>query len=185
MSARDSSPQRETSGSQITDTAKDYGTKAYETTTRIGYRYWEITRRYIEPVSQPMINSVKYLWVNFPPARWLMYVLCMFNSIPIALFIAWAVVTFGFVSALAGVGVVIAEGFFMFLGLAVFLPVAGFMLLVAFITACFATLGWAGFETASFGLSRLGLVNNRNLLGYGQAKAISSRGAFDSQSENQ
>ncbi|CAG8685671.1 12700_t:CDS:1, partial [Racocetra fulgida] len=181
----DSSPQRETSGSQFTDTAKDYGSKAYETATRIGYSYWEISRHYIGPVLQPMINSTKYLWANLPPVRWLVYTVGAFNCIPIALFVAWVVLTFGFVSALAGVGIVIAQGFFTFLGLTVFLPVAGILITIAFVGACFATLAWAGFETASFGLSRLGLVNNRNLLGYDQVKAISSRGAVDNQSENQ
>ncbi|CAG8796230.1 20528_t:CDS:1, partial [Dentiscutata erythropus] len=183
MSARDSSPQRETSGSQITDTAKDYGTKAYETATRIGYSYWERGSHYIGPILQPMINSVKYLWANFPPVRWLTYTLCAFNSIPLALFVAWAVLTFGFVSALAGVGIVVAQGFFTFVGLAIFLPVAGVMLLIAFIAASFATLAWAGYETASFGLHRLGFVNDRNLIGYGQAKAIGNRGVLDNQSE--
>ncbi|CAG8444033.1 6158_t:CDS:1 [Acaulospora colombiana] len=165
------------------ETAKDYGTQAYETASRISHGYMESLRSYINPLLQPASNMATYLWKNLPPLRWFAYALGLFNCIPLAIFLGWIILTLGFVSSLAGVGIVIAQGFFTFLGFIIFLPVACVLLIIAAIGAIAATSAWLGFEAANFGLVQLGVVKSRNAIGYTQARAITGTGARDAREQ--
>ncbi|RHZ80328.1 hypothetical protein Glove_137g123 [Diversispora epigaea] len=140
------------------DSAKDVGTSAYETASRIRHGYMQTLNSYI---GQPTRKYTNYLWENFPPVRWLIYSLCALNSIPLAVFIGWSILTFGVVTALAGVGIAVSQGFFIFLGFAVFVPVSFCLLCLAGIGATIATGLWASFGAANFGLVQLGFVKNQ------------------------
>ncbi|CAG8777845.1 15099_t:CDS:1, partial [Dentiscutata heterogama] len=83
---------------------------------------------------------------TFPPFRWFIYTVLSFNAVPFAIFAGWGLLTFALVSALAGVGIVIAQGFFTIVGFIVFLPVVAILILVAFICVTFMTLAWFGFK---------------------------------------
>ncbi|PKC03763.1 hypothetical protein RhiirA5_379904 [Rhizophagus irregularis] len=69
-------------------------------------------------------------------------------EVPTAIFIGWAVLCFAGIIALAGVGITIAEGFFLFLGMSVFLPVAIILCIIAFVTVVFLTLAWIGMRSS-------------------------------------
>jgi len=161
------------------DSAKDYGTQAFEAASRISHGYMQSLRSYIDPLLQPVLNMVTYLWKNLPPLRWFVYALVIFNFIPLAVFLGWGILTFGFVSALSGVGIVIAQGFFTFLGFIIFLPVACVLLIIAAIGAIVSTCAWLGFEAANFGLVQLGVVRSKNAIGYHQARGITGAGVRD------
>ncbi|CAG8823026.1 7175_t:CDS:1, partial [Dentiscutata erythropus] len=156
------------------DSAKDVGTSAYETASRIRHGYMQTLNSYI---GQPTLKYANYLWEKFPPVRWLVYTLAALNSIPLAAFIGWSILTFGVVTALAGVGIVVSQGFFMFLGFAVFIPVSFCLLCLAGIWATIATGLWASLGVANFGLVQLGVVKNpKNLYG---PKRIAEAGIHD------
>ncbi|CAH1758674.1 10514_t:CDS:1 [Entrophospora sp. SA101] len=129
-----------------------------------------MVRDYIKPISDSIYEAIKYLWGNFPPIRWLLYTLLIFNSIPLIIFVGWFILTLGFVIALAGVGILCAQGFFTFLGLVVFVPIAIVLMVVAFVGASIATFGWAGLNTGTFVLSNIGIVGDQHTLGHGKQK---------------
>ncbi|GBC06479.1 hypothetical protein RclHR1_06870010 [Rhizophagus clarus] len=97
---------------------------------------------------RPLTNLFGYFWNNFAPLRWFVYTLLTFCSVPTAIFIGWAVLCFSGVIALAGVGITIAEGFFLFLGMSVFLPVAIILCIVAFVIVVFLTFAWIGLRSS-------------------------------------
>ncbi|CAG8455877.1 18157_t:CDS:2 [Acaulospora morrowiae] len=163
-------------GQETINVAKDFTTQAYERASSISHGYVQSLRSYVDPLLQPVLNMSVYLWKNLPPLRWFAYALGIFNCIPIAIFLGWSILTFGFVSALAGVGIVIAQGFFTFLGAIVFLPVACVLVIIAAIGAIISTCAWLGFEATNFGLVQLGVVRSKNALGFGQARAITGSG---------
>ncbi|CAH1760884.1 23268_t:CDS:1 [Entrophospora sp. SA101] len=132
--------------------------------------YFKMVRDYIRPIGDPTYEAIKYLWGNFPPARWLIYALLTFNSIPLMIFVGWFILTLGFVFALAGVGILCANGFFTFLGLVVFVPVAIVLIIVAFVGASIATFGWAGLNTGTYVLSNIGTVGDQHTLNRGKRR---------------
>jgi len=146
------------------DTAKDMSSTAYEKAAqaaRASQGYYDALCQQSKQVNSQLCDTTKHYWSNFPPLRWFVYTLTAFNAIPLAILIGWAIITFGFVFGIAGVGVMIAEGFFGFFGLAAFLPVAAFLTFIAILLAGFATFAWGGVNTANIVLSKLGLVDRK------------------------
>lgn len=155
------------------DSAKDVGTSAYETASRIRHGYTRSLKSYF---GEPIRNLSCYLWENLPPFRWLTYTLVALNSIPLVMFLGWGILSFGFVTALAGIGIVISQGFFIFLGLSIFIPVSSFLLVVAGIGATIAAGLWFGLRASNYGLAQLGFMKGGK--GYGP-KYVTSRGIRD------
>jgi ABC-type multidrug transport system permease subunit len=148
------------------DKAKDMSSTAYEKAAqaaRASQGYYDALLQQSQQVNAQVCDTTKHYWSNFPPLRWFVYTLTAFNAIPLAFLIGWAIVTFGFVFAIAGIGVLIAEGVFGFFGLAAFLPVAATLTFFAILLAGFATFAWGGVNTANIVLSKLGLVDEKKL----------------------
>jgi hypothetical protein len=97
---------------------------------------------------RPLNNLFGYFWNNFTPLRWFIYTLLTFCSFPTAILIGWVVLCFSVIIALAGIGITIAEGFFIFLGMSIFLPVAIILCIVAFVIVLFFTLAWLGMRSS-------------------------------------
>ncbi|CAB4374068.1 unnamed protein product [Rhizophagus irregularis] len=117
----------------------------YKTTAqKYGYSFVSTIMEYIRPFTK----LFGYFWNNFAPLRWFVYTFLTFCSVPTAIFIGWAVLCFAGIIALAGVGITIAEGFFLFLGMSVFLPVAIILCIIAFVTVVFLTLAWIGMRSS-------------------------------------
>ncbi|CAG8470823.1 8554_t:CDS:1 [Funneliformis caledonium] len=140
--------------------------------------------QYGRQVGDQAYQTTRYYWDNFPPLRWLVYTFIVFVLPPLIIFAGWMVLTFGFVSAIAGAGVVVSQGFLTTCGFFVFLPTAGFLIFVAFMMACFAVFTWGGIQTANAALSKFGLIRRGNFMEFAKQRAISGRGARQSDYEH-
>src|SRR5256885_1351914 len=132
------------------DTAKDVTSRA----TKASQDYLDQLYQYIQQTSDQLSGTTKYYWDGFPPLRWLAYTMAAFNAVPIAVFLAWAIFTFGIVATIAGIGIFVVEGFFGFWGLAAFLIVAGFLTFIALVLVGFATFAWGGVKATDAALSK-------------------------------
>jgi len=165
------------------DTAKELSSSAFEKATRAAQAsqgYFDHFCQQSKKLGGHSCATTKHYWNNVPLLRWSVYIFAAFLAIPLALFIGWIVITLGFVSTIAGTGVVVSEGFFGFCGLAVFLPTAGFFAFVAFIIACFAVLTWGGLQGTNIILSKLGIIDRKDLMEYSKQKAASAKGTLQS-----
>ncbi|CAG8509506.1 5789_t:CDS:2 [Racocetra persica] len=117
------------------------------------------TFHFIQVATGPIYHTFKSFWINFPPFRWFIYTILSFNAIPLTIFAGWILLTFAFVLALAGVGIVISQGLFTIVGLIVFLPVVAILVLVAFVCVTFMTLAWVGFKISGSVQNFIGITS--------------------------
>ncbi|PKY60831.1 hypothetical protein RhiirA4_484995 [Rhizophagus irregularis] len=117
------------------DSVREKATLYKTTAQKYGYSFVSTIMEYIRP------------FTNFAPLRWIVYTFLTFCSVPTAIFIGWTVLCFAGIIALAGVGITIAEGFFLFLGMSVFLPVAIILCIITFVIVVFLALAWIGMRS--------------------------------------
>ncbi|CAG8539174.1 18114_t:CDS:1 [Cetraspora pellucida] len=115
---------------------------------------WRNPREYLRPV----FNGVYYIWNHFPPLSWFGYGVIALNAIPLAVFLVFLFCTTAFVLSITGVGIVLAEGFFVGLGLIFFVPVVCVMCFAALSTAFFTVFGYGCYRGLSFILRNLGII---------------------------
>ncbi|CAG8699093.1 9224_t:CDS:1 [Funneliformis mosseae] len=104
------------------------------------------------------VESARYAWENFPPLSWFGYGVAALNSIPLAMFICFFLITLAFVLGVAGTGILAAEGFFLGIGSIFFIPTVIVLTFAAFSTALFTVFGWAAYKAAIKVLCNLGVV---------------------------
>ncbi|CAG8437772.1 7767_t:CDS:1 [Diversispora eburnea] len=116
-------------------------------------------RQFVQPVINLINEKFMKIWNNFPPFRWLVYSVMIFNAIPFTIFLAWGIFTLAISLAIAGGGIMITEGFFILLGLSIFLPVAFVLSFISFGFALFLTLAWFGFKVGNTVSRSIGLTS--------------------------
>jgi hypothetical protein len=161
------------------DTAKELSSKTHEQASRAVHTsqgYIGQACSFSRQMGNQACETTKQYWNNFPLLRWTTYILATFVAIPLAVFLGWLIFTLGFVSTIAGTGIVVTEGFFGFCGLALFLPAAGFFTVIALIMASFVSLGWGGINI----LSKWGVIDKENFMEYEKQRGITARGARQS-----
>ncbi|CAI2175980.1 2279_t:CDS:1 [Funneliformis geosporum] len=162
---------------------KDISSLTYEKASRAiqtSHGIYDQLYRHGQQAGDRAYQMTKYYWINFPPLRWLAYTFVVFILPPAIVFVGWMVLSFGFVSAIAGTGVILSQGFLTTCGLFVFLPTASFLTIVAFMVACFAVFTWGGIQTVNATLSKFGLIRRGNFMEFSKQSAISGRGARQS-----
>jgi hypothetical protein len=107
--------------------------------------------------SKPIIKSARYVWNKFPPLSWFGYSVAALNVVPLAILITFLVGTFAFVLLVSGMGILLAEGFFIGIGLLFFVPVALFLTFSAISTTFFTISIWSVYKMAVYVLRNIGL----------------------------
>ncbi|CAI2169410.1 16097_t:CDS:1 [Funneliformis geosporum] len=103
-------------------------------------------------------HAARYAWENFPPLSWFGYGVAALNSIPLAMFVCFFLVTLALVLGVAGTGILAAEGFFLGLGSLFFVPTVVILSFAALSTALFTVFGWSLYKAAKYSLCKIGLV---------------------------
>ncbi|RIA99741.1 hypothetical protein C1645_746565 [Glomus cerebriforme] len=119
-----------------------------------GREIFQIPRDY----SHPIIKSAQYLWNNFPPLNWFGYGIVAFNIVPLTILIAFLIGTLTLVLCVSGTGILLAEGFFIGIGLLFFIPVATVLTFSAISTTFFTIFAWSVYKVAIYILRRIGLL---------------------------
>ncbi|CAG8527473.1 7372_t:CDS:1 [Scutellospora calospora] len=109
-------------------------------------------------ILSPVLNGVHYLWDHFPPLSWFAYVAIVLNAIPLTVLLAFLIGTTAIVLFISGIGIFLAAGFFIGLGLLFLVPVVGVMLFAAVSTAFFTTFGYGSYRSFLFVLRNLGII---------------------------
>ncbi|CAG8735830.1 8836_t:CDS:1, partial [Racocetra fulgida] len=107
---------------------------------------------------RPIFSGVYYIWNHFPPLSWFGYGVIALNAIPLGIFLLFLFGTTAFVLSVTGVGIFLAEGFFVGLGLVFLVPVICVMGFAAFSTAFFTVFGYACYRGLFFILRNLGII---------------------------
>lgn len=113
--------------------------------------------------SKPIIKSVRYVWNNFPPLSWFGYGVAVLNVIPLAILITFLIGTLTLVLFVSGMGILLAEGFFVGIGLLFFVPVALFLTFSAISTTFFTVSIWSVYKMAVYILHNIGLLGGDTL----------------------
>ncbi|GBB92133.1 hypothetical protein RclHR1_01970015 [Rhizophagus clarus] len=108
--------------------------------------------------SKPIIKSARYVWNNFPPLSWFGYGVAALNIVPLAILITFLIGTFSLVLLVSGMGILLAEGFFLGIGLLFFVPVAIFLIFSAISTTFFTVSIWSVYKMSVYVLRNIGLL---------------------------
>ncbi|CAG8501674.1 17168_t:CDS:1 [Acaulospora morrowiae] len=107
---------------------------------------------------QPLYKASMYLWQNFPPISWFGYSAAALNAIPIIILLGFLFGTCAFVLSIAGIGIFLAEGFFLGLGLLFLVPVVCVLTFATLTTSFFTVFGYGCYRAAVFILRGLGVL---------------------------
>ncbi|CAG8460457.1 3160_t:CDS:1 [Ambispora gerdemannii] len=87
------------------------------------------------------------------------YIAATYGIIPAVILVGWTIATLAIVVGVAGVGIVVAEGFFAFLGSLVFFPVVGTLLFIASLGGIVAGFAYGSLKVIRFALSQVGFLD--------------------------
>jgi hypothetical protein len=115
-------------------------------------------RDYTQSIYGSICGSARYAWDNFPPLHWLGYGVAALNVVPVTILIGFLICTLVFVLTVSGTGVLLAEGFFLGIGLLFLIPTLMILTFSAISTGFFTIFGWSVYKGVTNLLHKLGLL---------------------------
>ncbi|RHZ76975.1 hypothetical protein Glove_187g26 [Diversispora epigaea] len=109
-------------------------------------------------------RGATYIWVHFPPLSWFGYGAAALNAVPLTILLGFLFCATVIVLGIAGCGILLAESFFVGLGLLFLLPVLGIMTFAGLTTAFFSVFGYFSYRSVLFVLRGLGVLSEEILI---------------------
>ncbi|CAG8462121.1 2038_t:CDS:1 [Ambispora leptoticha] len=143
------------------EAAKDIVSTGSEIATGAAIKTKEAAQELLTQPGQYYQQSHRFItniWNKSSFLRLYSYIAGAYGIIPAVILVGWIIVTLVIVVGIAGIGIVVAEGFFAFLGSLVFFPVVGTLLFLASVGGIVVGFVYASYKAIEYALSAMGFL---------------------------